>query len=379
VLTSLPSTIGESAHALALQQDGRIVAAGNAYLPDGSKVFALARYLPDGNLDPTFGEGGTLTVDFPTSSADVALSLGLRPDGRIVAAGSLSGIPGPDTTPPVIIVPADITVEATGPDGAVVSYTVIAIDETDPSPTLTCNPPSGSTFPIVTTVVTCMVTDSSGNSSQASFNVTVHDTTPPAVACQPADNLWHANNISLPCTSSDGGSGLSDPADANFSLSTSVPDGDETANASTNSHTVCDNAGNCTTAGPYTGIKIDRKPPQINFSWPIGPGTTTNPDKIYVWKSVAVRFGVTDSGSDVAQWTLSRYATGSYNSTCRNSSSNGWRLDQTFHGTSSGAAITDTETLKLGACYYWALTATDHAGNTPPPIKSEVIQTPKIA
>jgi hypothetical protein len=212
------------------------------------------------------------------------------------------------------------------------------------------------------------------------------DKKPPAVACQPPDNLWHANNISLPCTSSDGGSGLSNPADANFSLSTSIPDGVETANASTDSHTVCDNVGNCTTAGPYTGIKIDRKPPQTNFNWPVGPGTSTNPDKIFVWKSVDVGFGVTDGGSGVNDWTLTRYVTGAIAShfggkvdTCRDAPSNGWRVDKTFQDTTAGLALIHNEKLILGACYYWVLTAVDNVGNVAKPIQSEVVMTPKIA
>ena len=70
---------------------------------------------------------------------------------------------------------------------------------------------------------------------------------------------WHADNVALACTASDGGTGLANPADASFSLITSVAAGVENANASTDSRVVCDVAGNCTTAGPIGGNKIDRK------------------------------------------------------------------------------------------------------------------------
>src|SRR5206468_1414285 len=63
---------------------------------------------------------------------------------------------------------------------------------------------------------------------------------------------------------SDGGSGLAHPADASFSLATSVQVGTETANASTNSRSVCDNAGNCVTAGPIDGIMVDEKGPSLD-------------------------------------------------------------------------------------------------------------------
>lgn len=79
----------------------------------------------------------------------------------------------PDTTPPTISVPADITVAAAGPAGAVVSYFVSVTDDRDPNPSLSCTPPSGSTFPLGTTTVTCVASDFSGNTSTATFTVTV--------------------------------------------------------------------------------------------------------------------------------------------------------------------------------------------------------------
>jgi hypothetical protein len=78
-----------------------------------------------------------------------------------------------DTVPPVLTVPGTITVPATGPDGAVVTYTATAADDRDPSPTMGCSPASGSTFPIGTTTVHCDAADASGNTSHASFMVTV--------------------------------------------------------------------------------------------------------------------------------------------------------------------------------------------------------------
>ncbi len=79
----------------------------------------------------------------------------------------------PDCTPPVLTVPGTITVNATSPAGAAVSYTVTATDNVDPSPVVVCAPPSGSTFPIGATTVTCTATDASGNSATASFVVIV--------------------------------------------------------------------------------------------------------------------------------------------------------------------------------------------------------------
>jgi hypothetical protein len=91
------------------------------------------------------------------------------------------------------------------------------------------------------------------------------DTTAPTVACGAADGVWHADNVSIDCTAQDDGSGLADPADAAFALSTSVPAGEEDGDASTDSRQVCDAAGNCAPAGPIGGNKIDRKAPELSL------------------------------------------------------------------------------------------------------------------
>ncbi|RKY18296.1 MAG: hypothetical protein DRQ55_13780 [Planctomycetota bacterium] len=84
----------------------------------------------------------------------------------------------PDATPPVVTVPADITVAAdagvgTGCDSAVVTYTASATD-TCTGVTLVCTPPSGSAFPAgATTTVTCIATDDCGNVDIGAFGVTV--------------------------------------------------------------------------------------------------------------------------------------------------------------------------------------------------------------
>jgi len=80
---------------------------------------------------------------------------------------------GTDTTAPTVTVPDPVTVDATGPDGATVTFAAAATDDTDPSPTLSCAPPSGGTFPIGSTTVTCTATDAAGNQATGSFTVTV--------------------------------------------------------------------------------------------------------------------------------------------------------------------------------------------------------------
>lgn len=72
-------------NSLAIQQDGKIVAAGYTSSDSGAD-FALARYNSDGNLDNSFGNGGKITSDF--GMFEEAFSVAIQKDGKIIAAGS---------------------------------------------------------------------------------------------------------------------------------------------------------------------------------------------------------------------------------------------------------------------------------------------------
>ena len=79
-----------------------------------------------------------------------------------------------DESPPVLTVPAGIVRNATGPDGAAVSYTASAVDDVDGPVEVTCVPPTGATFAIGTTTVACAASDTAGNLAGASFDVHVN-------------------------------------------------------------------------------------------------------------------------------------------------------------------------------------------------------------
>jgi uncharacterized delta-60 repeat protein len=73
---------------LALQSDGKIVAAGTSLNPNTiTSNFALARYASDGSLDPAFSSGGKIMTDF-FGSVDNASDVAIQSDGSIVAAGN---------------------------------------------------------------------------------------------------------------------------------------------------------------------------------------------------------------------------------------------------------------------------------------------------
>jgi hypothetical protein len=79
-----------------------------------------------------------------------------------------------DTTAPAIAPHSDITVTATGDSKAIVTYTnPTATDLVDGPVDVSCAPPSGSTFNVGTTVVTCTAKDSRNNVATSTFNVIV--------------------------------------------------------------------------------------------------------------------------------------------------------------------------------------------------------------
>jgi uncharacterized delta-60 repeat protein len=78
VTTDFGST--DWAHSVAIQSDGKIIAAGYS-----NNNFALARYTTAGALDTTFDTDGKVTTDF--GSTDRAHSVAIQSDGKIVAAG----------------------------------------------------------------------------------------------------------------------------------------------------------------------------------------------------------------------------------------------------------------------------------------------------
>lgn len=73
--------------AVAIQADGKIVAAGDVQTDYAEWQFALglARYMPDGELDPSFGTGGRV-LDVEMGTEDT-YRVALQPDGKIVALG----------------------------------------------------------------------------------------------------------------------------------------------------------------------------------------------------------------------------------------------------------------------------------------------------
>jgi len=106
--------------------------------------------------------------------------------GGLSASGSFT-VSIADTTAPALVLPADVTAEATGPDGASVDFATSASDAVDGAVGVTCDHASGDTFPFGTTTVTCSAVDAAGNPTSGSFDITVSDTSAPTLNGMPAD------------------------------------------------------------------------------------------------------------------------------------------------------------------------------------------------
>jgi uncharacterized delta-60 repeat protein len=115
VVTDLGGQDNEAQNVVVLPDDGRILVSGSSRNPGSSGVGIdhhtdLARYLANGQPDPSFGTGGTLTLD-----GFVGADLVVQPDGRILLVGTA------DTTPP------------TAPPGSITELSVMRL-ESDGTP-----------------------------------------------------------------------------------------------------------------------------------------------------------------------------------------------------------------------------------------------------
>ena len=155
---------------------GRFVVAGK-----GEINFALAQGARCVDLEPVRNEPQDFTITSGTGSYQAATGSGTVQPAVSEGVGSEKwtgtiSVPGFefDVTPPTLSGATSKTVRA--PRGAKrvrVTYKVTARDNADAQVAVTCTPRSGSRFPIGRTVVNCSAADSSGNTANAAFRITV--------------------------------------------------------------------------------------------------------------------------------------------------------------------------------------------------------------
>jgi hypothetical protein len=136
--------------------------------------------LPAGSIHyyTGYGTGGQTEIQsgdlFPVGATTVTAAATDTSGNTGTATFTVSVV---DTTAPVLTIPTDMKVEATGPVGAPVFYSVSATDLVDGPVIPRVSPASGLTFPIGKTTVWVSAKDKAGNFSTGSFVVTVLDAT----------------------------------------------------------------------------------------------------------------------------------------------------------------------------------------------------------
>lgn len=241
--------------------------------PSGAAVTydaATASDLVDGNVGVTcLPASGAV---FPLGTTPVACTA--TDEAGNDASGAFD-VTVQDKGKPVVTVPASITAEATSADGADVDFSSSALDDVDGPLTPTCDAVPG-TFPLGTTEVTCGATDAAGNSSDASFSITVEDTTAPALTLPAEDVVAEA-------TSPDGAT-VAYSATATDAVTAAPPVECEPASGSTFvlgdtlvTCTATDDAGNPSTPQSFTVVVQDTTEPNLTGHEDISGNEATGP------------------------------------------------------------------------------------------------------
>ena len=104
-VTTTISTFGDAAYAVVVQPDGKIIITGTVLLPTGDRAFLTVRYNANGTLDNTFGTNGSVITNIGNDD-DRSEAIALQPDGKIVVSG-IKGIfrpPGEERNSDAVLV-----------------------------------------------------------------------------------------------------------------------------------------------------------------------------------------------------------------------------------------------------------------------------------
>jgi hypothetical protein len=179
-----------------------------------------------------------------------------------------------DTIAPSVTVPADIETEL-----SVVTFTASAVDAIDGPVPVACTPPSGSSFPVGFTRVTCRATDGFGNVGTGSF--LVHSTNGPPLLILPPDIVEEAAGpngavVTYEAASEGGGTLSCAPASgATYALGTTVV-------------TCVANNPNGTATGSFNVTVEDTTGPHLTLPTSLEVQATSASGAVVSWTSTAV-------------------------------------------------------------------------------------------
>lgn len=180
-------------------------------------------------------------------------------------------------------------VEATGPNGAPVTYTApTAKDAVTANPTVNCTPASGSTFVLGETTVTCTAADAAGNKSTTSFEVLVRDTTAPELKLPSDITVVGGDPVTFSVTATDA-------VDGDFPATCTPASGSDFPFGATEVKcTATDKAGNTGKGSLF--VTVHRK--IVGFQHPIDNGRTANTFK--GGQTIPLKFEVFENTTEVS-------------------------------------------------------------------------------
>jgi uncharacterized delta-60 repeat protein len=190
VVTTQIGSGNATASGVAVQPDGKIVAAGRSASQDTSgnpsQLFTVARYTTGGSLDSTFGGSGIVTTLPSSTWSSGATAVALQPDGKIDAAGwaaPVGWVDSPEFMLARYLVSSRLSVSRGGNGTGAVTSNPAGIDcgeacsgdfEVD-TVTLTALPAAGSVFVgwsgACTGTIPCTVTLNADQSVTATFQL----------------------------------------------------------------------------------------------------------------------------------------------------------------------------------------------------------------
>ncbi|HXF10080.1 MAG TPA: kelch repeat-containing protein, partial [Desulfuromonadaceae bacterium] len=252
--------------------NGIIYVAGGSS-PSGIKLTVVEAYDPQAN---------SWSTNYAPLPAQVVGASGAAVSGQLYSIGGYNVnnttvtnvkafTPAAAASPIVITVPANITTEATGPSGAVVSFSTSATNSSG-SVATTNVPASGSAFPLGTNTVT-VTASAGGATTNKTFSVIVRDTTPPVIVLLGANPLTNFINTVFV----DPGATASDIYAGNLTGSINVTGTVDTNTLGNYTLTYSVNDGNGNPASTDRTVVIVRPPPVLNsatsgnqtaFYWP---------------------------------------------------------------------------------------------------------------
>ena len=218
-----------------------------------------------------------------------------------------------DTTPPTVRTPTGLAAEATSAGGAVVDFDATATDVVDGNVGPTCSTPSGSTFPLGSTLVTCTATDAHGNEGVGRFEVVVKDATPPA--------LGLPDTIVAEATSTDGAAvsyeaSATDLVDGSVGVTCSSASGATFALGGTTVECSATDAAGNTGTGSFEVHVLDTTAPTLQLPESVVANATTTQGGIATFDVGATDMAGGDATADCAPASGSLFAIGTTTVTC---------------------------------------------------------------